>query len=168
MAHEHFGELERRWSALPVLQRARILRIGSLVMRAIVDTVIEANERGVISTDVTRFILQFCLQVASINQVLVCHCRLTITEPAALQNADLVAPVKTREMLKAERGERLSAADQRWGTHVKFGWIHEAADVDHKDAYDWKNGKKPDKSKPSRRIEEVLQRPIPPEKPNYH
>ena len=71
MTHGHFGELERRWSALPLLRRARILRIGSLVMRAIVDTVIEANERGVISTSVTRAILQFCLQVASANQVLV-------------------------------------------------------------------------------------------------
>lgn len=44
--------------------------------------------------------------------------------------------------LKAERSARITASRLRWGTpELPFAWIHKAAGVDHKDAYDWKNGK---------------------------
>ena len=73
------------------------------------------------------------------------------------------------EQRKAERGRRLIAAQERWRTIAKqtvpFAWIHKAAGVDHKDAYNWKNGKLPDTSSMAKSIERVLNEPKPPAAP---
>jgi hypothetical protein len=71
--------------------------------------------------------------------------------------------------IKAERDRRLAAARERWrgksGRNIPFSWIHEAAGVDHKDAYDWKNGKLPESSSMSKSIERILNQPSPPTAP---
>src|SRR5262249_4627240 len=71
-----------------------------------------------------------------------------------------------QEQLKTKRNELLMTAQQRWRPiakgRVPFSWVHTAAGVDHKDAYDWKNGKLPDKSVMTTSIERVLLSSSPP------
>jgi hypothetical protein len=73
------------------------------------------------------------------------------------------------EPMKAERGQRLAAAQERWRPitqrKIPFSWIHAAAGVDHKDAYTWKRGKLPDTSVMAKSIERVLREPNPPAAP---
>jgi hypothetical protein len=86
--------------------------------------------------------------------------------PVAPQPADRrPGPDPSPEDLMAQRGEQLGEAWGRWG-RVPFSWIHAAAGVDHKDAYNWKNGKLPDSSAASDRMNGVLNRPEPPAKPS--
>jgi len=74
-----------------------------------------------------------------------------------------------REQRRSERAQRLNAAQERWRPSVNrlvpFAWIHKAAKVDHKDAYDWKSGKLPDTSAMSKSIERALQQSNPPAAP---
>jgi hypothetical protein len=80
------------------------------------------------------------------------------------------------EKLKAKREQLLNTAQERWlklptaGKLVPFAWIYAAAHVDRHDAYNWKNGKLPDRSKMSQSIERVLGLPHPPvnPKPDSH
>jgi hypothetical protein len=74
-------------------------------------------------------------------------------------------PMSTPEQLATHRQELLGAAKARWGA-TPFSWIHKAANVDYKEATLWKNGKLPDSSVMSIRIEVVLARPDPPVNPN--
>jgi hypothetical protein len=73
------------------------------------------------------------------------------------------------EQRKAERGRRLTAAQERWHPIAKrtvpFAWIHKAAGVDHKDAYNWKSGKLADTSSMAKSIERILKQPKPPAAP---
>jgi hypothetical protein len=77
----------------------------------------------------------------------------------------------TAQMLKAERQARLRAAQERWrpiaNRLIPFAWIHKAADVDHHDAYDWKNGKIPDSSVMSENLERILRQRDPPPKLHF-
>lgn len=73
------------------------------------------------------------------------------------------------EQLKTRRERVLTAAQERWRPIAKriipFAWIHKAAGVDHKDAYDWKNGKLADSSTMTQNLERILQLPHPPSPP---
>ena len=77
---------------------------------------------------------------------------------------------KSRRAHKAQRNQLLTEAQTRWrtiaGRKIPFVWAHKAAGVDHKDAYDWKNGKLPAKSIMSANIERVLKSARPPMNPN--
>ncbi len=72
---------------------------------------------------------------------------------------------RTEEELKLERSRQLAEAQKRWNTPVPFAWIHRAAGVDHKDAYNWKNGKLPESSVMSEKIEAKLAQQHPPPNP---
>jgi hypothetical protein len=73
------------------------------------------------------------------------------------------------EALKDDRARKLVLAQNRWEPIAKrtvpFVWVHEAANVDHKDAYIWKSGKLPDSSVMARNIERILEDPNPPSRP---
>jgi hypothetical protein len=87
---------------------------------------------------------------------------LRVLQPAvgSITAADTVAGRKTK------RSQLLSDAQKRWGLRTPFSWVYLVADVDHKDAYNWKNGKLSDRSKMSQRIERVLRASSPPAKPH--
>jgi hypothetical protein len=63
----------------------------------------------------------------------------------------------------------LTSAQERWRTInsrvIPFAWVHKAAGVDHKDAYNWKSGKLPDDSAMADSIERILRQPNPPASP---
>jgi hypothetical protein len=93
-------------------------------------------------------------------------------EPAlreVIESASEATHESSTEKRKQERAERLTSAQNRWSQHEKSGTpfkrIHEAAKVDHKDAYDWKNGKLSDESAMSKKIESVLKNEAPPRQP---
>jgi hypothetical protein len=79
------------------------------------------------------------------------------------------APLLTGQQRSAERGSRVAAAQERWRPiaqrTVPFSWIHNAAGVDHKDAYSWKGGRLSDKSVMALNIERVLREPSSPSPP---
>jgi hypothetical protein len=71
-----------------------------------------------------------------------------------------VIAADSTEGRKTKRAQLLADARKRWGQvngkEVAFSWIHQAARVDHKEAYEWKNGKLLDSSTMSKNIERVL------------
>jgi len=77
------------------------------------------------------------------------------------QNLEPAAP-----QLKEMRMKMLAMAQERWRStvtsEIPFELICKAAKVDHKDGYNWRNGKLPSASVMTLRIEKVLQDPKPP------
>ena len=77
---------------------------------------------------------------------------------------------KSERHLKEYRKQLLAASQERWrpiaGRRIPFAWVHNAAGVDHKDAYNWKSGKLSEKSAMTKSIERVLQATIPPKNPS--
>ncbi len=96
------------------------------------------------------------------------------TSPALATPDKQEAPTPERliAVRKAARDQRLWAAQERWlpiaHRLIPFAWVRKAADVDHHDGVYWKNGKLPDSSVMSERIEAELLKPDPPPKPDSH
>jgi hypothetical protein len=88
------------------------------------------------------------------------------TRPSKQNSGCLDIVALSPHQLKAKRAQRMTAAQARWRPIAKrtipFRWIHRTARVDHKDAYEWKNGKLPEASIMSKNIERVLQQANPP------
>lgn len=84
-------------------------------------------------------------------------------------SSDTVPRTAGPEQLQAGRKQRVVAAQTRWfptaHRRIPFAWIHAAAGVDHKDAYNWKSGKLPDTSAMAKSIDRVLQQTKPPTAP---
>jgi hypothetical protein len=106
------------------------------------------------------------LTIRRVEQFLVANVPAAAPDKVPITSSFVVSD--SAEGRKTKRAQSLADARKRWGQvngkEVAFSWIHQAARVDHKDAYKWKVGELPDSSTMSQSIERVLLEPSPPSK----